>query len=88
MPIVLFGSAFWSGLLDWMKGTMLEYGTISEADFDLMVVTDDVDEVVEIMNRHREIKLTHIEEAKQQHANDSLPQDVQDVIKHILRNNK
>lgn len=88
MPIVLFGSAFWSGLLDWMKDTMLEYGTISESDFDLMVVTDDVDEVVKIMNCHREIKLKHIEEARRRHANESMPEDIEEVVKHILRNNK
>ncbi|MDH5710591.1 MAG: TIGR00730 family Rossman fold protein [Gammaproteobacteria bacterium] len=88
MPIVLFGADYWSGLLDWMRDKMLEYGTISEKDFDLIVVTDDVDEVVEIMNRHREIKLKHIEKAHRQFEETALPKNIEDLIKDIVRNNK
>lgn len=88
MPIVLFGTDFWSGLLDWMRDKMLEYGTISEKDFDLIVVTDDVDEVIEIMNRHREIKLKHIEKARRQCEEAALPKNIEDLIKDIVRNNK
>src|SRR5690242_13934275 len=39
-PIILFGSAYWSGLLDWLRATMLAEGKIAAADLDLMVVTD------------------------------------------------
>ncbi|MEP6599342.1 MAG: TIGR00730 family Rossman fold protein [Actinomycetota bacterium] len=45
-PVVLFGSAYWSGLLDWIRGTVLPTGKISVADPDLLTVSDDVDEVV------------------------------------------
>jgi hypothetical protein len=48
-PVVLVGTAYWSGLLDWIRGSMLEHGTISAGDLDLVRVTDDVDEVVEIV---------------------------------------
>ena len=88
MPIVLFGAEYWSGLIEWMKDKMLEYGTISESDFDLIVVTDDTDEVVEIMNRHREVKLKYIEAAHQKHADNSLPKDLEEIVKNIIRNNK
>ena len=40
-PVVLFGSKFWQGLLDWLEGSVLATGKISAADLDLMVVTDD-----------------------------------------------
>lgn len=63
IPIILYGVEFWSGLIDWMKQKFLEHGTVSEEDFDLILLTDSVDEVVEAMNRHREIKLEHIEKA-------------------------
>lgn len=53
MPMVLFGSAFWQGLLDWLRGTLLTNGTISEADFDYITVTDNIDEIVTIMVEHR-----------------------------------
>ena len=48
-PIVLIGSSYWSGLLDWMRSTVLAAGNISEVDFDMLSVTDDVDEAVSIM---------------------------------------
>jgi len=44
-PVVLFGSKFWSPLVDFMRRTMLEgYATISPADLNLFLVTDDVEE--------------------------------------------
>lgn len=48
-PVVLFGSEYWGGLLDWIRGPMLEHKKISEPDLDLIRLTDDVEEVVEIM---------------------------------------
>jgi len=41
-PVVLFGSDYWSGLMDWVRTQMLSTGTISEGDLDLFTVTDDV----------------------------------------------
>ncbi|WP_228414612.1 TIGR00730 family Rossman fold protein [Chryseobacterium sp. SNU WT5] len=45
-PIVLVGSKFWSGLLDWFRGTLLENGMISETNLDLYRVVDTADEAV------------------------------------------
>ncbi len=53
MPMVLFGTEFWQGLLDWMRSTLLAQGTISEEDFDYITVTDNIDEIVTIMVEHR-----------------------------------
>jgi uncharacterized protein (TIGR00730 family) len=39
-PIILFGSAYWGGLLDWLKGTMLREAKIAEEDLRLLIVTD------------------------------------------------
>ena len=88
MPIILFGTRFWSGLIDWMKDTLLEHGTVSEKDFDLIVLTDDVEEVVEIMNRHREKKLKHIEEAHQEWLKNPMSKNVEEVIKNLVRSNR
>ena len=41
-PVVLFGCDYWRGLVDWMRGCMLDEGKISRADLDLLMVTDDV----------------------------------------------
>lgn len=48
-PIVLYGSAYWKGLLDWIEGTQLSAGAISAEDLNLLVVTDSVDEARDIM---------------------------------------
>jgi uncharacterized protein (TIGR00730 family) len=56
MPLILFGVDFWEGLIDWLRGTMLANGTISEEDFEFIRLTDDIDEVVSIMVKHREWK--------------------------------
>jgi uncharacterized protein (TIGR00730 family) len=48
-PIILFGSEYWSGLLDWLRNTMLTEGKISPSDLDLMVTTDSPDEVRDLI---------------------------------------
>ena len=45
-PVILMGTAYWQGLLDWLRGTMQDDGKIGPADLDLMLVTDDVTEAV------------------------------------------
>jgi uncharacterized protein (TIGR00730 family) len=45
-PVVLFGSDYWQGLLDWLEHTMLAEGYVSPADLSLFTVTDDIDEAV------------------------------------------
>jgi hypothetical protein len=47
-PVVLFGSQYWQGLLDWIGSAVLESGNISAADLKMLQVTDDVDEAVDI----------------------------------------
>lgn len=48
-PVVLVGKDFWGPLVDWLRNTMLVEGKISQADVDSLHVTDDMDEVVEIL---------------------------------------
>jgi uncharacterized protein (TIGR00730 family) len=48
-PIVLVGTEFWSGLLDWVREKLLARGTVSPADLDLVTVTDDPAEAVAAM---------------------------------------
>lgn len=45
-PIVLVGSEFWSGLLEWFQNTLVENGTISPENFNLFRVVDTADEAV------------------------------------------
>lgn len=45
-PVVLFGSAYWKGLIDWFRTALLAEGKISPDDVDLVVVTDSPEEAV------------------------------------------
>ncbi|RYG70199.1 TIGR00730 family Rossman fold protein [bacterium] len=46
-PVVVYGSDYWKGLLDWMRLTLLSHGTILPADLDLIHMCDDPAEVVD-----------------------------------------
>jgi uncharacterized protein (TIGR00730 family) len=46
MPVILVGSEFWAGMIDWVKTRMLAEKVISEKDLDLFQVIDDPDLVV------------------------------------------
>jgi uncharacterized protein (TIGR00730 family) len=48
-PVVLVGSSYWAGLIDWVRDTLLANGAIESADLELLQVTDDPDEVVRIV---------------------------------------
>ncbi|MGJ8684156.1 MAG: TIGR00730 family Rossman fold protein [Nonlabens sp.] len=50
-PIILVGTEFWSGLMDWIKSTLdKKFFTISPEDIDLLHVVDTADEAVDIIN--------------------------------------
>lgn len=45
-PVVLMGSDYWSGLLNWIKNTMMQEGKIKPEDLELLQIIDDPDQVV------------------------------------------
>jgi uncharacterized protein (TIGR00730 family) len=55
-PIVLVDSAFWQGLVDWIRDRLVAEGMISPADLDLVAVTDDPDEIVRIVRGGAELQ--------------------------------
>jgi len=55
-PIVLVGKAYWQGMLDWMRDTMLADGKISATDLDLITLTDSIDDAVALMVEARRIR--------------------------------
>ncbi len=59
-PVVLVGSDFWGGLVDWLAGPMLEGGKIAEVDVERIQVVDDPEEVLEIVRAadHRRPRIT------------------------------
>ena len=50
-PVILYDTAYWSGLLSWIRETLVGAGNISPSDIDLIHVTDDIDEIVDIIER-------------------------------------
>jgi uncharacterized protein (TIGR00730 family) len=48
-PVVLFGSAYWNGLINWIKDFAMKEGKVSEKDLKLLHLTDSPSEVVQIV---------------------------------------
>ena len=51
-PVVLVGTAYWQGMLDWMRDVQLPAGVISPGDLDLLKLTDDPDEVCDLIRAY------------------------------------
>lgn len=50
-PIILVGSSFWTGLVDWIREQLLGNGKIAEEDLMLFEILDDVDEIVSYIRK-------------------------------------
>jgi len=51
-PVILMGSEYWKGLLDWLKKTVLRNNKISATDLDLFQVIDDPEEAVKYIQKY------------------------------------
>ncbi len=51
-PIVLYGSSYWSGLLDWIRTTMTEKGFVKESELEMWTILDTPEDVVAYIRRH------------------------------------
>ena len=64
-PIVLMGTDYWSGLLEWMENTLAANGYINEGDRELFLLTDDPDEALShIIQRHQVMSDKRIREPR------------------------
>ena len=59
-PVILFDSKFWAGLIDWMKGRLLADDKISQSDYKLFHIVDEVEKVVEIITSFKPQELPKI----------------------------
>ena len=57
-PVVLVGKEYWSGLIDWMKTTVLAAGSVSPEDIDLIQIVEEPEEVCAIINRRYKDRLS------------------------------
>ena len=51
-PLILMGSEYWQGLIDWLKNRMLKEGKILPADLDLIQIVDEPEEVVKLIKKY------------------------------------
>lgn len=56
IPVILVGTDFWKGLLDWFSTTMIQYGTLTQEDLELFEVIDDNDQIMDAIIRFYEKK--------------------------------
>jgi predicted Rossmann-fold nucleotide-binding protein len=59
---VLYNSAYWSGLLEWIRATLVTNGTISPDDVGLLQVADDVEAIVDIIEQFEANRYSAAEE--------------------------
>src|SRR5690625_4991381 len=63
-PVVLVGTSYWSGLIDWLREAMVAEGKIASRDLDLITLTDDIEEAVEAVstafNDHQEARTVSV----------------------------
>lgn len=48
-PVILFGSEYWKGLIDWMENTLIPQGTIRRSDMTLFKIADDTKDVYKLL---------------------------------------
>jgi uncharacterized protein (TIGR00730 family) len=48
-PIILFGSDYWAGLIEWLRNQVVPDGNVSESDLEIFRVSDDIDEIVHLI---------------------------------------
>ncbi len=49
LPVVLVGTEYWSGLLEWIKTCLIKEKTVSKKDLDIFHLLDDPDEIVDLV---------------------------------------
>ncbi len=53
-PVVLIGKAYWQGLFDWVRSTLLAGGKVNDLDLDLVHITDDIEDAVQRILRSKD----------------------------------
>jgi uncharacterized protein (TIGR00730 family) len=50
-PVILFGSAYWGGLIDWLKKSVLKEKNIDPQDIDIFQVVDSPEDVIKVIRK-------------------------------------
>jgi uncharacterized protein (TIGR00730 family) len=57
LPLILVGREYWSGLVAWLKNTMLKNKYIEAIDLDLLKIIDEPEEVIDYINTFEDAKI-------------------------------
>lgn len=68
-PLILVGKEYWHGLMHWIRTTMLKEKTISKGDVELIKLIDDPEEVLSVINSHRDWKMKKIQQSNKRKSN-------------------
>ncbi|MBI1745245.1 MAG: TIGR00730 family Rossman fold protein [Acidobacteria bacterium] len=80
-PVVLFGSAYWGGLVHWLKKAVLTEGKIDPQDMDLMLVTDSPEEACRIiLDCYQKRCLKAIDKGEENKAGKARPSDDANIV--------
>jgi uncharacterized protein (TIGR00730 family) len=74
-PVVLYGKDYWDGLIAWIRERPLAEEKISIEDLRLLTITDDIDEAVEAITRHRRSRARLADERASQRENKQAQQE-------------
>ncbi|OPZ60176.1 MAG: LOG family protein ORF6 in fasciation locus [Deltaproteobacteria bacterium ADurb.Bin510] len=55
-PVILMGTDYWQGMIDWLRNSMAAEGLISPEDLDIFTVTDSIDEAVTVIKNFKSKK--------------------------------
>ncbi len=50
-PVIMVGSEYWKGLIDWLRKVVLQRGMISQSDFEIFQVIDDPEEIIRVIKK-------------------------------------
>lgn len=86
-PIVLVGSEYWGGLVDWIKSTLIGWGMANQADQYLLTVVDTPEEAVAVVRQgiHNLVNARRVEATK--NGGDAVRPSSSRMRGKIVRNN-
>jgi hypothetical protein len=67
-PVVLYGTDYWSGMMQWIRDKPLYEEKVSPEDLDLLTITDDIDEACDAISKHHRSRRQEQKESASQRA--------------------
>jgi hypothetical protein len=74
-PVVLYGTDYWSGMMQWIRDKPLYEEKVSPEDLDLVTITDDIDEACDAISKHHRSRRQEKKESASQRATKEAVQD-------------